>query len=98
MSRTVRPLAVLLASVGLVASGTTAVAHEDHGGTWEPSPESRTQNLKIVGSVPRTSEVPTYRNSDLAFWGKTAYAGNYDGFRVIDIADPQNPTVIADVN
>ncbi|HSE08366.1 MAG TPA: hypothetical protein VLB29_06850 [Nocardioidaceae bacterium] len=98
MSRTVRPLAILLAAAGLVASGTTAVAHEDHGGTWEPSPESQTKNLKIVGSVPRTSEVPSYRNSDLAFWGKTAYAGNYDGFRVIDIADPENPTVIADVN
>ena len=97
MHRAVRTSAILLAAAGLVASGTTAVAHEDHGGLWEPSPESQTQNLKIIGSLPRTSEVPSYRNSDLAFWGRTAYAGNYDGFRVIDVADPENPTVVADV-
>ena len=30
-------------------------------------------------------------NSDIAFWGRTAYHGNYDGFRVIDISDPDNP-------
>jgi hypothetical protein len=98
MHKVVRSCAILVAAAGLVASGTTAVAHEDHGGTWEPSPESQTKNLKILGSIPRTSEVPSYRNSDLAFWGKTAYAGNYDGFRVIDIADPANPTVVADVD
>ena len=87
-----------VAAVGLVATGTTAVAHEDHGGTWEPSPVSESANLKIVGSVPRTSEVPSYRNSDLAFWGQTAFAGNYDGFRVIDVSDPEAPTVVADVD
>lgn len=90
-------LATLLVTAGLVGAGTTAMAHDDHGGTWEPSPESRTQNLKILDSVPRTSEVPSYRNSDLAFWGQTAYSGNYDGFRVIDISDPENLTVISDV-
>ncbi len=87
-----------VAAVGLVAAGTTAAAHEDHGGTWEPSPVSQSANLKIVGSVPRTSEVPSYRNSDLAFWGQTAFAGNYDGFRVIDVSDPAAPTVVADVD
>lgn len=89
--------AAVLVGAGLVGSGTTATAHDDHGGTWEPSPVSSTANLKILGSAPRTSEVPSYRNSDLAFWGKTAYAGNYDGFRVIDISDPENPTVLSDV-
>jgi hypothetical protein len=88
--------ATLLLTTGLVGAG-TAMAHDDHGGTWEPSPESSTPNLKILGSAPRTSQVPTYRNSDLAFWGKIAYAGNYDGFRAIDVSDPENPTVISDV-
>lgn len=100
MSRPPRLLAILaslLLAAGLVGAGATAVAHDDHGGTWEPSPVSNTANLKILGSAPRTSEVPSYRNSDLAFWGKVAYAGNYDGFRVIDISDPENPTVISDV-
>ncbi|MDP9441165.1 MAG: hypothetical protein M3P34_03065, partial [Actinomycetota bacterium] len=30
-------------------------------------------------------------NSDLAFWGKLAFNGNYDGFRVVDISAPGNP-------
>ena len=93
-----RPAVALVATVGLLAAGTTAAAHEDHGGTWEPSPVSSTQNMKILSTVARTSEVPSYRNSDLAFWGRTAFAGNYDGFRVIDIADPENPRILADVD
>jgi hypothetical protein len=30
-------------------------------------------------------------NSDIAFWGDLAFNGNYDGFRVIDISDPEAP-------
>jgi hypothetical protein len=30
-------------------------------------------------------------NSDLAFWGNLAAAGNYNGFRLFDIRDPENP-------
>src|SRR5918999_1017058 len=30
-------------------------------------------------------------NSDLAFWGNIAAAGNYRGFRLFDIRDPENP-------
>jgi len=32
-------------------------------------------------------------NSDVgAFWGNYAYEGHYDGFRILDISDPTNPT------
>jgi hypothetical protein len=34
--------------------------------------------------------------SDLAFWGRMAVAGNYAGFRLIDISAPGNPKVITD--
>jgi hypothetical protein len=30
-------------------------------------------------------------NSDLAFWGKHAFQGTYEGFRIIDIASPTKP-------
>jgi LVIVD repeat-containing protein len=33
-------------------------------------------------------------NSDLAFQGKHAYQGTYDGFRILDFTDPANPTQI----
>jgi hypothetical protein len=35
-------------------------------------------------------------NSDLAFWGSLVYAGNYDGFRIIDVRDPRNPRELVD--
>lgn len=35
-------------------------------------------------------------NSDLAFWGDRAYAGNYDGFRIFDISNPDSPRLVTD--
>ncbi|MGH8894202.1 MAG: LVIVD repeat-containing protein [Actinomycetes bacterium] len=93
-----RPITLAVAALALLVPMSPAGAHEDHLGTWDPSPESSTKNVKIVGSAPKTSTVPSYRNSDLAFWGKTAYAGNYDGFRVLDVSDPENPTVLSEVS
>jgi hypothetical protein len=34
-------------------------------------------------------------NSDLAFWGNLAAAGNYSGFRLFDIRDPENPKLLS---
>jgi hypothetical protein len=34
-------------------------------------------------------------NSDIAFSGRVAYHGNYDGWRVVDISDPDNPVELA---
>lgn len=93
-----RLLAPLLLALGLLTTALPAGAHEDHLGTWDPSPESSSGNLKIVGSAPKTSTVPSYRNSDLAFWGDTAFAGNYEGFRVLDISEPGEPVVLASVD
>jgi hypothetical protein len=35
-------------------------------------------------------------NTDLAFWGNLVYAGNYDGFRIIDVRDPRHPQELVD--
>ncbi len=72
--------------------------HEDHSGWYRPSPESSTKNLKLIASVPRTRPLSTYRNSDLAFWGDTVYAGHYEGFQIIDAAEPEAPRVVTDVH
>jgi hypothetical protein len=54
-----------------------------------------TQNMHPLGYsarvVPATSGI---LNSDLAFWGKTAFQGTYEGFRIIDVSDPENPVQI----
>jgi LVIVD repeat-containing protein len=34
--------------------------------------------------------------SDIAFWGDTAFVGNYDGVRTYDISDPAAPVRLAD--
>lgn len=60
--------------------------------------DPRTQNLHPLGeSFEAGSTSPFIANSDLAFWGRLAFAGRYDGFRVIDISAPGNPKEIAQV-
>lgn len=49
--------------------------------------------LTLLASAPKPGTI----NSDLAFWGRLAFQGSYDGFRVIDISRPANPVVLADV-
>jgi hypothetical protein len=61
-----------------------------------------TKNLHPLGfserAVPleNASPVDGIFNSDLAFWGKTAFQGTYEGFRIIDVSDPENPVEIND--
>ncbi len=56
-----------------------------------------TSNMHPLGFSERTNTAnPFTANSDLAFWGKTAYHGNYDGFRIIDITEPDNPVELND--
>jgi hypothetical protein len=54
-----------------------------------------TKNMKPLGYSPRVVPLSGagsgIYNSDLAFWGKTAYQGSYSGFRIVDISDPENP-------
>ena len=47
--------------------------------------------LTLVGNADKDGTV----NSDLAFYGGLAYAGNYDGFRILDVSGDQ-PRVITD--
>ncbi len=97
MTRRLRLSALVLTTLALAAGGSSAVAHEDHGGFSEPSPVSSSPNLKLLANSPKGNpSSTTYRNSDLAFWGKVAFSGNYDGFRTIDLTDPENPVVLSD--
>jgi hypothetical protein len=80
---------------GLAGSGWLTEA-ADHPGWYWPSTSSKTDNFTMVGRVERTRYDPTYRNSDLAFWGKYAYAGHYDGFQILDISNPRRPERVVD--
>ncbi len=56
-------------------------------------PDLHSQNMHLKGSFFQTAAT----NSDISFWGKYAYVGNYNGFRVFDISGKGNPKEIANV-
>src|SRR6266536_2307614 len=63
----------------------------------EHAARPHTPNIHAKGHSPHASSFEglvdgvRHINSDIAFWGHYAFDGNYDGFRVIDISDPDNP-------
>ncbi|MFD3925093.1 LVIVD repeat-containing protein [Streptomyces sp. NPDC058614] len=52
-------------------------------------------NIEPLVNIPKEALPGT--NSDLAFQGKYAFAGNYDGFRIFDISNPKAPKTVAQV-
>ncbi|MEU1852134.1 hypothetical protein ABZ499_23380 [Streptomyces sp. NPDC019990] len=52
-------------------------------------------NIKHLAHVPK--DVLQGTNSDLAFQGRYAFAGNYDGFSIFDISNPRLPKTVAQV-
>ncbi len=60
------------------------------GGSRQPGSDSEHHRRGHSPYVPPTDGVRIV-NSDLAFWGNTAYQGTYNGFRIIDITDPDSP-------
>ena len=59
-----------------------------------------TKNMHALGHSPHPAtflgepDGVRHVNSDVAFWGRLAFNGNYDGFRIIDISDPEDPQEI----
>src|SRR5919109_1132429 len=92
MRMSVRSVLVSLVAVVALSLSLTAGAQtvEDAVSTF-----TYTKNMKPQGYSPRvvplTGAGSGIYNSDLAFWGKTAYQGSYSGFRIVDVSDPENP-------
>lgn len=57
------------------------------------------RNTRLVANLPKQDRFATTSalNSDLAFQGTYAYAGNYEGFMVYDISTPEAPKVVSQV-
>lgn len=72
------------------ADAVNCVAGLDH-----PAVYANSKNLHFMGFSSRSVPNGTSAfNSDLAFWGQTAYQGTYEGFRIIDISQPDNPVEV----
>ncbi len=55
--------------------------------------QEATWNMRVVSQTPPPEKFKGITNSDLAFTGPYAIQGNYNGFQVWDISNPQQPTV-----
>jgi hypothetical protein len=55
--------------------------------------DQHSDNMSLLFNAPNATGAV---NSDLAFWGNRAYAGNYNGFRIFDIANPSSPQQLVD--
>lgn len=90
------PRLALLSLVALMALALPLAASADVAEAV--STFTYTKNMHPLGysarTVPLTGTGSGIFNSDLAFWGKTAAQGTYEGFRLINISDPESPTEI----
>jgi hypothetical protein len=82
-----RLLQLLVPAVLAVSAVQAAPAAADHNA------DEHSDNMSLVSATPNATGAV---NSDLAFWGDRAYAGNYDGFRIFDISDPASPELLSD--
>ena len=92
MRRSVRWSMVAVSVAALALAGMPAQA--DH------ATRPHTENMHAKGHSPDFGSflLPDGQrdvNSDLAFWGNLAFNGDYDGFRIIDISDPDNPVEVS---
>ncbi|MFY1670866.1 LVIVD repeat-containing protein [Plantactinospora sp. WMMB334] len=60
---------------------------------------SSSPNLRQIANIPKqgTFAPEGALGSDLAFQGRYAFAGNYEGFVVYDIGNPRRPSIVAQV-
>lgn len=91
--------ASMILALGALAGPAYAHPPDDDDGTHEhppadPAPDSASPQARLLANLARSSAAT---QSDLAFQGRYAFAGNYNGFRVIDISDPAHPAVVRDV-
>jgi hypothetical protein len=89
-----------------MASGGSNPSPANDKSTSPPSPDPRiglkaglfnaeeaTWNMRVVSQTPPSEKFKGITNSDLAFTGPYAIQGNYNGFEVWDISNPQQPTL-----
>jgi hypothetical protein len=58
-------------------------------GRWDAAQAA--WNMRLVSTTPPSGKFLGVTNSDLAFTGKYAVQGNYNGFQVFDISNPAKP-------
>ncbi|GAB2465134.1 hypothetical protein GCM10027063_03100 [Promicromonospora xylanilytica] len=62
-----------------------------------PPGETASSNMTHLSNQPKNGALQG-TGSDIAFQGKYAFAGNYDGFTVYDLSDKENPEQVVQVS
>jgi hypothetical protein len=93
-----RTLASLTFALTLVA-GLSGVGTAD---AEVPAPPdtgaTKSDNITHLASAPMSGPLADGINTDIAFAGKLAYVGNYDGFAIYDIGNPAAPQLVSQVS
>jgi hypothetical protein len=93
MSRLGRLVALAVAALGMLAFPAIAAAGHEN--------DPRTDNLRPRGHIIEPAVLGGFGggnpdvHTDIAFWGKYAYQGNWDGFNIRDISSPNNPRTVS---
>ena len=92
-----RALALVALVVTGIAVAPAASAHDpelsgDGAASTAANPGQGSPNLRLFGNSPGRGVT----SSDIAFAGKLAYAGDFQGFRIIDISSPRKPRVVSE--
>jgi hypothetical protein len=97
LRRTVALTSAWLLGLGVVA--VVALATPSQAATTAATDGTGSANIRHLANVPKPPPFNTTSaiNSDLAFQGRYAFGGNYDGFIVYDLANPRSPRVAAQV-
>ncbi|MGC5052285.1 LVIVD repeat-containing protein [Micromonospora sp. DT48] len=93
---------LLLASIAVASPGNAHAAPEAATAVEAPlgvDEIASSPNLKLIANLPKQAPFNTTAalGTDIAFQGKYAFVGNYDGFVIYDIAKPSKPKIVSQV-
>ncbi|HEU4448403.1 MAG TPA: hypothetical protein VFR63_00300 [Gaiellaceae bacterium] len=90
-------LAVVVSGVVMLTPGASAVPPEvrEATSTFDYTPNMHPQGYSPFPNTPNLPGLTFTANSDLAFWGRYAFQGHYEGFRILDISRHQKPKQIS---
>ena len=100
MLRTGRWVTMISGMVAIVAMGALGVVGDGTVGHSRAASADTGAALRQVAHVPnplRQGSSYQYMNSDIAFSGDVAAVGNYDGFSLWDISQPEQPALLSAV-
>ncbi len=96
----IRRTGLALVGAAALALSTTLIPNAAAASDIPPEGEVETSdNVDHVANLPLEPPLDGEEStgSDLAFTGDYAIAGNYDGFAIYDISDPENPETVSQV-